>query len=47
MSIPNPKIFRANLVNEFNKIIDDKILSINLEKSIYNYCINECKKKGL
>tara|TARA_B100000900_G_scaffold413227_1_gene436762 strand:- start:3148 stop:3672 length:525 start_codon:yes stop_codon:yes gene_type:complete len=47
MSIENPKLFRTNLVKQFNKFINNEIISINLEKSIFNYCINECKKRRI
>jgi transcription elongation factor S-II len=47
MSIKNPKEFRLNLVKQFDTLINNDIIAINLEKSIFNYCINECKRRRI
>ena len=39
--IIEPKIFRENIVIRFNKLLEDNIKSINLEKGIFNYSIKE------
>ena len=46
MNIHDPK-FRINVTNELDKIIKDKQVSLNLEKGIFNYSINEAKNKKL
>ena len=48
VKITDPALFRNNLVNELRKIIKDKktqSISINLEKGIYNWTIQEATKK--
>ena len=46
MSIPNISEFRNNIVNIFNKTFDKKT-SNNIEKGIFNFAINEAKKKNI
>ena len=45
MIVENPELFRNNLRNKLKFIIKNKKKSINLEIAIYNYCIQESKKK--
>lgn len=37
-----PKIFREKIIEKINVFIENEKKSINIEKSIYNYCINQC-----
>ena len=46
MSIENISEFRNNIVNIFNKTFDKKS-SNNIEKGIFNFAINEAKKKNI
>ena len=44
-TIEKPEIFRKNIVNEFNtKFLEDDVLSINLEKGIFNYSLKEAER---
>ena len=45
MSIENPVDFRNNLRIKLNKYIKNKNKSENLEKGIYNYAIQEAKRR--
>ena len=45
--IKNPEIFRKNIILKLNKIIKKKKFSVNLEKGIYNWSINEAKKRNI
>lgn len=47
MIVENPELFRNNLRNKLKFIIKNKKKSINLEIAIYNYCIQESKKKKI
>ena len=47
MKIKNPDNFRKNVAKEFNKIFQNEKLSLNLEKGIYNYAIQEGMKKKI
>tara|TARA_Y100000389_G_scaffold201441_1_gene244179 strand:+ start:831 stop:1337 length:507 start_codon:yes stop_codon:yes gene_type:complete len=47
MIIKDPIRFRNNITHELDKIITDKKISLNMEKAVFNYCINECKKKKI
>ena len=38
-SINNPTEFRKNISNKFNSIIEDEVLSINIERGIFNYSL--------
>tara|TARA_A100001388_G_scaffold179817_1_gene134634 strand:- start:446 stop:955 length:510 start_codon:yes stop_codon:yes gene_type:complete len=40
-TISEPDIFRANIVETLNKLIEDEKISRNLEKGIYNYSIKD------
>ena len=46
-NINNPEIFRSNIVNKLNIIINNDNLSKNLEKGIYNYSLNVAKDKNI
>ena len=45
MNIENPEKFRKKLRSKLNKYIKNKQKSINLEKGIFNYSIQEAKNK--
>ena len=47
MEIENSQEFRGNLQKKVNEIIKNKIISINLEKAIFNYTIQESKKRKI
>ena len=40
-NIVNPQEFRANICTKLQYIIDDEVLSINLEKGVFNYSLKE------
>lgn len=46
-SIENPTEFRENITKKFNNIIDDEILSINIEKGVFNYSLKEASSKRI
>lgn len=46
-SITNPDLFRKNICEKLTSIIGDETISINVEKSIFNFAINEAKMKKL
>jgi transcription elongation factor S-II len=43
--ISNPELFRNNIIQKLNNIINNDKKSKNTEKSIYNYTIQECGRK--
>lgn len=43
----NSELFRTNLVNKLNILIENKTKSINLEKAIFNYTIEKCQEKNI
>lgn len=43
--ISNPSAFRANIVKKLNKLIRKKNITVNIEKGIYNYTIQEAKNR--
>jgi len=45
--IENPTEFRNNVRKELLKTIKNDKLTINLEKGIYNYCIQQADKKNI
>jgi len=45
--IDNPVSFRENIRAKLESIIDNKTLSINLEKGIFNYTIKEANSKKI
>ena len=45
--INNPDKFRENIRTRLVGVLDDEILSINLEKGIYNYSIKEANAKKI
>jgi transcription elongation factor S-II len=47
MIVNNPEKFRSNIINKLNIIIDDEVKSKNIEKSIYNYTIQESKTRKI
>lgn len=46
-SINNPTEFRKNISNKFNSIIEDEVLSINIERGIFNYSLKEASSKKI
>jgi transcription elongation factor S-II len=47
MNIHNPEVFRNNVTNQLNIIIKNDKYSLNLEKAIFNFTINECNQKNI
>jgi transcription elongation factor S-II len=45
--VNNSEEFRKQIINKLNNIIEDKNISENLEKGIYNHTIKECEEKKL
>lgn len=45
--IKNPNEFRNNIVNILIKILNNNKISLNLEKGIYNYCIQTATKNNI
>jgi len=45
--IANPNQFRENIRTQFRKHIEDVDISINMEKSVFNYSIKECNSKKI
>ena len=41
----NPQSFRENICKEVEKIVENNVMSNNIEKSIYNYCIEQADEK--
>ena len=39
--IQNPDVFRTNIRNKLNAILENEKHSLNLEKGIYNYALKE------
>ncbi len=46
-SITNPELFRENICKKLTSIIGDETIAQNVEKSIFNFAINEAKMKKL
>ena len=46
-TISKPDVFRINLRNKINEIIEDENKSVNLEKGVFNYAIKEANNKKL
>jgi transcription elongation factor S-II len=42
-----PETFRQNVMNTFGRLIGDPKKAINIEKSIYNYTIEECDRMSI
>ena len=42
-----PETFRQNVMNTIGRIIGEPKKSINIEKSIYNYTVEECDKRSI
>jgi len=47
MKITNPDTFRSNVRTKLNKIIKKKKISLNLEKGIFNYTIQNAKHRNI
>jgi len=47
MQVLNPAEFRRNIRGKLKTILKNEKKSINLEKGIYNYCINQAKEKNI
>lgn len=47
MKIENPATFRSNVRKRLNNIIRKKMISLNLEKGIYNFAIITAKDKNV
>jgi transcription elongation factor S-II len=46
-TITNPDVFRKNIANKFNLLIDDEKIAANLEIGIYNYTIKESTNRKI
>lgn len=46
-NINNPSEFRKNVSQKFQNIINDEILSINIEKGVFNYSLKEASSKKI
>ena len=46
-NINNPSEFRKNVSQNFQKMINDEILSINIEKGVFNYSLKEASSKKI
>ena len=44
IAIKNPEVFRKNIKDRLNEIIDNDKQSINLEKGVYNYSLQQAKR---
>lgn len=47
MQIDDPNTFRSNVVNVLNRCVQHEKKSKNIETSIYNFTIGECKHKKI
>ena len=45
--VESPEIFRVNVIKKINNILNDVKLSMNIEKSIFNYSMSECEKRNI
>jgi DNA-directed RNA polymerase subunit M/transcription elongation factor TFIIS len=43
-TVSNPEHFRNTIISSFNKILNDNVKAINIEKSIYNKSLEEATK---
>jgi len=46
-TISNPETFRKNICLKLQNILADEIMSINLEKGVFNYAIKEANSKKI
>ena len=46
-SVENPDTFRSNLRSKLSPILENDVLSTNLEKGIYNYAIKEANNRKI
>ena len=48
MGIPkNPQRFRENISKEVEKIVENHVMAVNIERSIFNYCIEQAHQKQI
>ena len=45
--IENPKLFRENVKEQLNKLLNNTTKSSNLEVGIFNYCLKEAGHKKI
>ena len=45
--INNPEVFRNNIIGNVNNIIGNEKMALNLERGVYNYCLEEASKKNI
>ena len=45
--IQTPEVFRSKIRDNLNNIINNEKKAINIEKGIYNYCIQEAKNRKI
>ena len=46
-TISNPETFRKNICLKLQNILADEVMSINLEKGVFNYAIKEANSKKI
>ena len=47
LKVNNPTKFRDNIIKKFSSIVKDDIKAKNIEKSIFNYSIQESKTRKI
>lgn len=45
--ISNPTEFRTNISQRLNKIVEDEVLSVNIERGVFNYSLKEANTKRI
>ena len=45
--VNDPSVFRTNIVDKLNSMLDNEKIALNMEKGIYNYSIQTADKKNL
>tara|TARA_B100000768_G_scaffold181675_1_gene205707 strand:+ start:885 stop:1406 length:522 start_codon:yes stop_codon:yes gene_type:complete len=45
--VNDPSVFRTNIVDKLNSVLDNEKIALNMEKGIYNYSIQTADKKNL
>ena len=45
--ISNPTEFRTNISQRLNKIMEDEVLSVNIERGVFNYSLKEANTKRI
>jgi transcription elongation factor S-II len=45
--ISNPIEFRTNISHRLNKVVEDEVLSVNIERGVFNYSLKEANTKRI